>query len=355
MNETLTHKYTHDLCNKKITFIGPYPPPLGGVAVHIKRVMQKLKKQNNNVTVIDTSQKNKTKLRAILHIFKIIKKTKPDIIIYHEPFNSFARLFFITFLKVFFKFKIFLVDHNCRALYKISKRLKIFYSLLLTKCEKLIAIGHETYNAYKNNNIKTPKNFTKEAAFLPPESSDESKISNSYPKELHRFLRTHSPIIIANAFKLVLLNNQDLYGLDLCINSLTNIKKKIPDVGLIIALAHIGNQNYFHFLKEIISKNKLSKNIYFLHNQKELWPLFKKADLFVRPTLSDGYAISIQEALFFNIPVVASDVSTRPQEVTIFVTKNQKDFEEKVAKILQQRRKTNDTFSEIANSSYTTG
>ena len=41
-------------------------------------------------------------------------------------------------------------------------------------------------------------------------------------------------------------------------------------------------------------------------------------DLFVRPTLSDGASVSIEEALWANIPVVASNVCQRPAQVMLY-------------------------------------
>jgi glycosyltransferase involved in cell wall biosynthesis len=38
------------------------------------------------------------------------------------------------------------------------------------------------------------------------------------------------------------------------------------------------------------------------------WPILKKIDLFVRPTLSDNFGISIAEALHFGKKAIASDV-----------------------------------------------
>jgi glycogen synthase len=44
------------------------------------------------------------------------------------------------------------------------------------------------------------------------------------------------------------------------------------------------------------------------------------ADLFVRPTLADGDAVSVREALFLGRPVVASDAAHRPPGVRLFKT-----------------------------------
>ena len=46
------------------------------------------------------------------------------------------------------------------------------------------------------------------------------------------------------------------------------------------------------------------------------WPA--RSDLFVRPTLADGDASSVREALALGVPVVASDVGHRPPGIALF-------------------------------------
>ncbi len=48
--------------------------------------------------------------------------------------------------------------------------------------------------------------------------------------------------------------------------------------------------------------------------------IIARSDLFVRPTLSDGDAISVREAIAMDTPVVASDVVARPEGTLCFKT-----------------------------------
>ena len=206
--------------------------------------------------------------------------------------------------------------------------------------DELVIIGNLTYQSFIDNSIRLPKKYSIEAAFLPPDELSEQAILATYPESLFTFLGEHSPIIIANAFQLSLLNGKDLYGFDMCVNALAKLKKEFPQIGLVLVLGAIGDEAYFEQLKHLISLHQLENNIYMLSGQRELWPLLNKADLFVRPTLSDGASVSVQEALYFNIPVVASDVCIRPKETIIFRCGDQQDFEAIVKKVLRQVRST---------------
>ena len=65
-------------------------------------------------------------------------------------------------------------------------------------------------------------------------------------------------------------------------------------------------------------------------SQSELWPVFNMVDLFIRPSYSDGDANSIREALYFGVPVVASDCVRRPNSVITFNTGDKKAFYNKI-------------------------
>lgn len=51
----MQHSYSDAINNKRVALLGPYPPPLGGVSVHIKRVKQKLERQQNSVSLFSTN------------------------------------------------------------------------------------------------------------------------------------------------------------------------------------------------------------------------------------------------------------------------------------------------------------
>lgn len=48
----MEHTYWDNVTNKKIAILGRYPPPLGGISIHIKRVIAKLRAQKNKVAFL---------------------------------------------------------------------------------------------------------------------------------------------------------------------------------------------------------------------------------------------------------------------------------------------------------------
>ena len=68
-----------------------------------------------------------------------------------------------------------------------------------------------------------------------------------------------------------------------------------------------------------------------------IWPLFKKVDLFLRPTNTDGFGISLAEAIHFGTLAIASDVCPRPEGTILFKNRDFNDLFTKVNKILKNK------------------
>lgn len=383
MIESLKHSYSDGIYNKRIAILGNYPPPLGGVSVHIQRVMHKFKQQGNTVHHFDTSNFsplpfNKLrdggggnfpyslsllkgrKISAYLYthlksIFKVIFKLqytirlisfllfkRPQIVYYHtvDLNRRFVEFKLLLIAKKILRYELVIVEHSCRHLAQRSLSAKKTFNTYMAGVDRLVLIGYSTWQSYIDNHIFLPKATTIEAAFLPPDVFFESKIIATYPLALHEFFKSHFPIILINAFQLSFVSGKDLYGMDLTIDALVKLSKEYSKLGFLYVFAQISDQE-ISLLKNKLEHLGLLCFAHFLTGHQELWPLFKKADLFVRPTRSDGESVSVQEALYFNVPVVASDACKRPDGVIIFQSGNAQDFYQKINQVLCKNIKGN--------------
>ena len=74
-----------------------------------------------------------------------------------------------------------------------------------------------------------------------------------------------------------------------------------------------------------VCKN-IQNNFYIYTNPLSFPALLKISDVFLRPTNSDGDALSIREAIDLKVPVVASDCVIRPNGVALFKSRDLVDF-----------------------------
>jgi glycosyltransferase involved in cell wall biosynthesis len=172
------------------------------------------------------------------------------------------------------------------------------------------------------------------APFLPPDEKESD--FEEIPEFVWNFINNHSPVISANAFQLKFYKDQDLYGLDMCVELCDKLKSEYKNIGLVFSLPEIGDVNYFTKMKSIIIQKGIEKNFLFITTPLMLYPILRSSDLFLRPTNTDGDALSIREALSFSVPVIASDVVHRPSGTILFKNRDIDDLLLKTITVLEK-------------------
>jgi len=190
--------------------------------------------------------------------------------------------------------------------------------------DQQVLIGKPMFRAYEDNNLRL-KNFSIESSFIPPFLPSEKLIFNKYPDELKKFLRSKKIIFVMNASKFDLWDGKDIYGFDLCIRLMEDLRDY--DVGLVMAVGTIYGEIYYKEISRVLNEDN---TFLALDLKEELWPLIKKADLFLRPSRFDNYSVSVAEALYLGIPVITSDIGERPSGVSLFKSDDYDDFKSKV-------------------------
>jgi glycosyltransferase involved in cell wall biosynthesis len=303
----------------KVLLIGSYPPPLGGVSVFLQRYKRKLEREGHSVDILDPT---KTANLGILMELLKARARSYDIISVNYPSIPLLR----TLVTLGLTRKTEFWDHNWRVFDNWSERERRFFESFLHSCLDLNLVSDELRAEYELYKIALPTATKIQHAFIPPAEEDEEAILASYPDGIKSFVEKKRPLIVANAFKLVREKGIDLYGLDMCVDLVERLKPDYSNTGLLFALAEVGDRDYFEQVTARISGSGVEASFCFLTGQNEFWPLLKRANLMVRPTLTDGYALSVAEAIYFKCPVVASDATKRPEGCVLFKTRDREDF-----------------------------
>jgi glycosyltransferase involved in cell wall biosynthesis len=106
------------------------------------------------------------------------------------------------------------------------------------------------------------------------------------------------------------------YGFDLLVDSLDRLRTRYPSVGCLV----MGSGEQHQEAVKRIRDAHLEDSILLLGDVEHdrCLALMARCDVFLRPTLEDGDSISVREALSLGVPVVASRVGTRPDGVILF-------------------------------------
>lgn len=317
----------------KYFLIGPYPPPYGGVSVYIYRFIRTIDRRRYRVELMDLFKMSRR--RRYLAYLKLF--LWPGKAVYHlDTFENKDRLARLLLARPF-KSRIILHNYSCRYLETLSGSRRELFRRFLEAVDECILVGAHLRNAYAAAGFELPANTRVLPCFLPPPLEEEAGIWATYGPDTRSFTGSRRPLITANAGTIRFYRGEDLYGLDMCVELVARLKPDYPEVGMLFALADPGDQKYFLEINRRIDRLGLRENFHFLTGQKELWPLFRKADLMVRPTNTDGYGASIAEALYFNCPAVASNVGMRPEHTILFRSRDHDDFYRKCRQVLEER------------------
>jgi glycosyltransferase involved in cell wall biosynthesis len=134
-------------------------------------------------------------------------------------------------------------------------------------------------------------------------------------------------------------HGEDVYGFDLSIELIRRLKEDYPRIGLVVLLPIIGDeQAYFESLERLVAREQSTGHVLF-HTEPlpDAAPLWAKSSLFLRPTTTDGDAVSVREALALRVPVIASDCSPRPAGTLTFPTRSIDGFTRQVRLVLADR------------------
>lgn len=107
-------------------------------------------------------------------------------------------------------------------------------------------------------------------------------------------------------------------GYEYLISSIVEVRRKIPDLHCLIIGE--GDPDYYALLTEMVQKQGLSRAITFTGFQSAVLAHIAAMDIFVLPSLMEGFGIVLLEAMMMGKPIVATNVGGIPEIVDNMVT-----------------------------------
>jgi len=130
------------------------------------------------------------------------------------------------------------------------------------------------------------------------------------PSDLEGWLQSHDPLLSTTLFF------RPEYGFELLVDALTELIRRHPALGCVV----MGTGEERAAAELLVKQKGLKDAVCFLGDVEHdaCLALISRSNVFVRPTYRDGDSISVREAVSAGVPVVASDVGTRPASVLLF-------------------------------------
>lgn len=298
---------------KKILLIARTPPPIGGITIHVDRFIN-ITQNRFALGVLDLKKKvlicKDTKVNNFWGILKFIIQSK---IVHVHVSNSKLVICLLLLAKLLFKKTVY-THHN-----SIIKNQKMF--LLICKLSnKIILVNNKEIDDDLINWSKTEII----PAFLPPYKSEE------LPNSLVDIIKKFDNVLSTNCFMYNMFKGKHVYGFDLIIEAFHKLASSDKIKNTLLILVDPSNTTK-DFVNEYLDKLSFKSNKIILITEKiDFVSLIKQSTLTIRATRTDGDSLSIRESLYYNVPIIASDVTTRPKETIVFKSDDVDDLSSKI-------------------------
>jgi glycosyltransferase involved in cell wall biosynthesis len=314
----------------RVLLVGDYPPPHGGVAVHVQQLHGYLRERGVEAVVLDIGKGG---------------RPAPDVIPVRTPAQYGTRL--AGFLREGWTVHVHTSGNNPKSWMlaatagvrarahrvitlhsgllpdylaaSVSRR--AFARVALAGYSRVVAVSEAVGEALARCGVPEDKLVVYPAfcgsQVKPGKVSEAIQAARSRRRPLLAMAHHPSPV----------------YGRGLMFRALRMIADELPGVGLAVFGPGTHSEEFLRDAREHRVEG-LIEDMGELEHAQAL-ALMARCDAFIRPTTHDGDAISVREALALRVPCVASDVCGRPRGTYTFRAGNAMDLAERVHQALE--------------------
>jgi glycosyltransferase involved in cell wall biosynthesis len=272
----------------KVLILGRRPPPIGGITVHVSRLVENLECRDfHGFTFCDFG--NKTAFGVILEIIK-------HKVIHLHVSRPWLQVIFAVFCQISGK-RLILTYHGNWGRYNPFGNWLVGISAWLS--EFAIVQNEESQKQAKRwKKKKTLLISTFLSAPMP------APLQGHIQERLENFIKNWDRVVCTNAWNLTFdKKGKETYGI------LELIEKVQTTSGIGLVVSDPSGQ-YNLFVKRTFGI--IPSHVLLISEPHDFRNILLQADAFIRNTTTDGVSLSVHEAFELNVPVLASAAVARP-------------------------------------------
>lgn len=287
----------------KILLLSPLPPPAGGIASWTQRYLQIVPSEENDVCIVNTAiigrrvnqlskisfiDEFKRTVAIIKKLKKELKNNRPNVVHLNTACSSkgLIREFLCGYIIKKNRVKL-LIHCRCDVTYKVNNSLtEFFFKKLICQADSIITLNVASQNFIIDN-------YGKHSEIIP------NFISNHKLFDLDSVNKIKPSI-----FTIIYVGHiTKMKGCDLILK----VAGYFPHINFIM----IG------YVSEEIKQINKPDNVLFMGeiSQEQVIDEMKKADLFLFPTLTEGFPYALLEAMACGLPVITTNVGAIPDMI----------------------------------------
>ncbi len=197
--------------------------------------------------------------------------------------------------------KIILMAHGIEVWKPLTKRQR----MMLDACDKIASVSSFTKDKIANlHSIDNSKNYVLNNCIDPFLIKPNEKKRDEILVKRYGIKNEDSVLLT-----LTRLSNKDRYkGYDFVLDALKNIVKKYPTLKYLLAGSY--DEKEKKYIENKIANLNLVDNVIITGfiAEEELSSLFSVADVYIMPSMKEGFGIVFIEAMYYEVPVIAANV-----------------------------------------------
>jgi glycosyltransferase involved in cell wall biosynthesis len=306
----------------EVLIVGPYPPPFGGVSSHVRRATIALTDAGYTVGVLNhfSSRPSGGPVVGVLRrnpvlYFTRLRTSHARVVHYHHAGRP-SLLLTVALARGSREDSRWLITLHNAGLKRHLVRGPGAHLLRwgLGRFDQIVAVSPEIAKGLSDHGVKTPTMIL--PAYVRTRAQDVVTSADWAPNSF--FAQPGLTLVIA-AYRVERFGSRgDLYGLDVAFDTFVSAAEGREDIKLAVFLSHpprgLWARRYLRSVLDVVPPE--------LHARVGVWigeqllPAFRPNVVYLRPTQTEGDALSVREALGYGVPVIASDCTSRPDGVT---------------------------------------
>jgi glycogen(starch) synthase len=325
----------------KVLLAGPYPPPHGGVSVHVEALCRELRESGVACRVVDTDPRRGSApppaggdpigVRGGFDLARVLWRHARDGYTVHLHTNGHNRKSWLLALAAGIVARrapgSVLTLHSGMLPSYLARPWRLRRGLARLACAQyswIVCVNTEVRDALVRLGVPLER-LRVVPAFFPPRVK-----SGPLDASLESWLARHSPVLSTALFF------RPEYGFDLLVEAAARLRTEYPLLGLAVMGSGARDEP-----ETLVRRRGLHGAVRLAGDlaHDDCVKLMARSDAFVRATRADGDSISVREAVALGVPTVASDVGTRPEGVHLFPAGDVEGLVESIRSALRQRRR----------------